>query len=222
GERWLAALPQTDAPVLCVDREAAWEEPAAGPASESSPPEAPASALAYVMYTSGSTGEPKGVAVSHRGVVRLVRETSYARLGPDEVYLQIAPYSFDASTPEIWGALLNGGRLVMPPPGVLSPGELGDLLEEHGVTILWLTAGLFHQMVEDNLPGLRGVGQLLAGGDVVSAPHVRRVLAELPGMRLSNCYGPTENTTFTSTWPVVGPEGLESSVPLGRPIANTR
>ena len=81
------------------------------------------------MYTSGSTGEPKGVAVPHRAVVRLVRGTGYARFGPDEVFLQLAPYAFDASTLELWGALLHGGRLVIPPPGVLSPAELGELLE---------------------------------------------------------------------------------------------
>jgi len=182
-------------------------------------------ALAYVMYTSGSTGEPKGVAVPHRAVVRLVRETGYARFGPDEVFLQLAPYSFDASTLELWGALLNGGRLVLPPPGVLSPAELGELLSHHRVTTLWLTAGLFHQMVEENLPGLAGVRQLLAGGDVLSVPHVRRVLEELPGTRLINGYGPTENTTFTCCYPVpavAGPGELETSVPLGRPIANTR
>ncbi|HKH48265.1 MAG TPA: amino acid adenylation domain-containing protein, partial [Thermoanaerobaculia bacterium] len=178
-------------------------------------------ALAYVMYTSGSTGEPKGVAVPHRAVVRLVRETGFARFGPDEVFLQLAPYSFDASTLEIWGALLNGGRLVMPPPGVLAPAELGELLSQHRVTTLWLTAGLFHQMVEENLPGLTGMHQLLAGGDVLSVPHVRRVLEELPGTRLINGYGPTENTTFTCCYPVTGQDGLQGSVPLGGPIANT-
>ncbi|MFL6197989.1 MAG: amino acid adenylation domain-containing protein, partial [Thermoanaerobaculia bacterium] len=214
-ERWLAAVPETGAAVLCLDRGEPFEAPAGAPE------EVPASGLAYVMYTSGSTGEPKGVAVPHRAVVRLVRGTGYARFGPDEVFLQLAPYAFDASTLEIWGALLNGGRVVMPPPGLLSPAELGDLLGRHGVTTLWLTAGLFHQMVEENLAGLAGVRQLLAGGDVLSVPHVRRVLEELPGTRLINGYGPTENTTFTCCHPVVRPEDLEPSVPLGRPIANT-
>src|SRR5436305_75482 len=91
----------------------------------------------------------------------------------------------------------------------------------HGVTTLWLTAGLFQQMVEENLAGLAPLRQLLAGGDVLSLPHVRRVLAELPGTRLINGYGPTESTTFACCYPVTGAEALERSVPLGRPIANT-
>ncbi|HSS49050.1 MAG TPA: amino acid adenylation domain-containing protein, partial [Thermoanaerobaculia bacterium] len=217
-QRWLASLPETGAAVLCMDR----EELPEGEETVVEAPQVLASGLAYVMYTSGSTGEPKGVAVPHRAVVRLVKETGYACFGPDEVFLQLAPYAFDASTLEVWGALLHGGRVVMPPPGVLSPGQLGDLLSRHGVTTLWLTAGLFHQMVEENLSGLAVVRQLLAGGDVLSVPHVRRVLAALPGTRLINGYGPTENTTFTCCHAMAGSESLESSVPLGRPIANTQ
>src|SRR6185369_15405549 len=177
--------------------------------------------LAYLMYTSGSTGAPKGVAVLHRGIVRLVRETGYADFGPDEVFLQLAPYAFDAATFEIWGPLLNGGKLAIVPPGPASAAELGALLADHSVTTLWLTAGLFHQMVETHLAGLAPVRQLLAGGDVLSVSHVRRVLAELPGIRLINGYGPTENTTFTCCQSLSGGDAVGSSVPLGRPIANT-
>jgi amino acid adenylation domain-containing protein len=178
--------------------------------------------LAYVMYTSGSTGNPKGVAIPHRGVVRLVRGASYAEFGAGEVFLQLAPVSFDASTFEIWGALLNGSRLVVMPPGTVSLGELGDTLKRHGVTTLWLTAGLFHQMVESQIDGLSEVRQLLAGGDTLSVPHVEKVLEKIPGCRLINAYGPTENTTFTSTHEVRRGERLEAGVPIGRPIANTR
>src|SRR6185436_5516200 len=177
---------------------------------------------AYVMYTSGSTGRPKGVAVVHRAVVRLVCDTGYARFGPGEVWLQLAPPSFDAATLEIWGALLHGGRLVLAPAGAPAPAELGETLARHGVTSLWLTAGLFHQMVEESLAGLLPVRQLLSGGDVLSPGHVRRALSGLPGTRLINGYGPTENTTFTCCHPMEGPDEVESPVPLGRPIANTR
>ncbi|MCP4656799.1 MAG: amino acid adenylation domain-containing protein, partial [bacterium] len=181
-----------------------------------------AQSLAYVMYTSGSTGRPKGVSVVHRGVVRLVREADYAELSRREVFLQFAPISFDASTLEIWGALLNGGRLVVLPAHTPSLQELGAELERRRVTTLWLTAGLFHQMVDDNLEGLSSVRQLLAGGDVLSAARVRRVLEELPGCTLINGYGPTESTTFTCCAPMRLPDEVADSVSIGRPIADTR
>jgi amino acid adenylation domain-containing protein len=178
--------------------------------------------LAYVMYTSGSTGLPKGVAVPHRAVLRLVRQSWWAALGPDEVFLQLAPASFDAATLEIWAPLLNGGRLVVFPSHAPSLEELGEVVARRGVTTLWLTAGLFHQMVEGHLRGLAPLRQLLAGGDVLSPAHVDRVLRELPHLRLINGYGPTENTTFTCCWPVAR-ETREpgAAVPIGRPIGNT-
>jgi amino acid adenylation domain-containing protein len=180
--------------------------------------------LAYVMYTSGSTGRPKGVAVTHGNVIRLVRETAFARFGPDEVFLLLAPVSFDASTLEIWGPLLNGGTLVVFPPHTPTLEELGAELLRQGVTTLWLTAGLFHPMVESRVEDLRGLRQLVAGGDVLSAPHVRKALAALPGLTLINGYGPTENTTFTCTHAMTDPRGIgagDVSVPIGRPISNT-
>jgi amino acid adenylation domain-containing protein len=178
--------------------------------------------LAYVMYTSGSTGTPKGVAVTHRGVVRLVRGVDYVDLGPEETLLQLAPISFDASTFEIWGALLNGGRLVVMPPGAPSLEELGEALAAHGVTTLWLTAGLFHQMADTRVELLAPLRQLLAGGDALSLPPVRRLLATLPGVRLVNGYGPTETTTFTCCAELSGEDQIGATVPIGRPISNTR
>jgi amino acid adenylation domain-containing protein len=178
--------------------------------------------LAYVLFTSGSTGRPKAVAVEHRSIVRLVRGGDFADLGPEQIFLQLAPPAFDASTLEIWGALANGGCLILPPPGPLSLDELGALLSRHGVTTLWLTAGLFHEVVESRIGILRGVRQLLAGGDVLSPAAVNRVLAELPGCRMINGYGPTENTTFTCCHTVCLPIPEGESVPLGRPIHGTR
>ena len=178
--------------------------------------------LAYVMYTSGSTGQPKGVAIPHRGVVRLVRETNFMRFGSEEVFLQFAPVSFDASTLEIWGSLLHGARLVIYPPHLPSLEELGATLQQHRITTLWLTAGLFHQMVEHQIESLRGVKQLLAGGDVLSVPHVRKVLEQLPECQLINGYGPTESTTFTCCYPVPKNWPGHKSVPIGRPISNTQ
>ncbi len=177
--------------------------------------------LAYVMYTSGSTGEPKGVAVPHRGVLRLVKETNYAKFGTDQVFLQMAPITFDASTFEIWGSLLNGGRLVIMPPENGSLQDLGAALQRYGVTTLWLTAGLFHLMVNERPGDLEGLQQLLAGGDVLSAPHVQSILGRLQG-RVINGYGPTENTTFTCCYPMSRDEQLGAVVPIGYPISNTQ
>ena len=127
--------------------------------------------LAYIMYTSGSTGTPKGVAVTHRGIVRLVRNTDYATFDEHQVFLQLAPLSFDASTLEIWAPLLNGGRLRHPAARRAFAGRsLGRRPAPHGVTTLWLTAGLFHHLVEHDPSLLDPVRQLLAGGDVLSRP----------------------------------------------------
>jgi amino acid adenylation domain-containing protein len=177
---------------------------------------------AYVMFTSGSTGRPKGVAVPHRAVARLVRDTGFADFGPEQVFLQLAPLSFDASTLEIWGPLLNGGRLAIFPPHAPSLEELGAALREHGVTVLWLTAGLFHQMVDLRLESLGGLRQLIAGGDVLSPAHVLRVLERYPALRLTNGYGPTENTTFTCCHDILPQDARRPSIPIGKPIANTR
>jgi amino acid adenylation domain-containing protein len=193
--------------------------PAAAPARPTSA--ATAEDLAYVAYTSGSTGRPKGVCVTHRAVVRLVTG-GLVTLGPDEVVLHFSPVSFDASTFEIWGCLANGGRLVVAPPGPLSLEELGRTLREAEVTTAWFTAGLFHQMVDEQLHTLAGLRQVLAGGDVLSAAHVQRLLAAPGRRRVINGYGPTENTTFTCCHVMEQPDEVEHPVPIGRPIANTR
>jgi amino acid adenylation domain-containing protein len=178
--------------------------------------------LAYVMYTSGSTGRPKGVMVNHRAVVRLVKNTNYIELSEREVFLQFSPVSFDASTLEIWGPLLNGGCLAMMPPERQSLGDLGMAIRQYGVTTLWLTAGLFNVMVEHRLEDLKPLKQLLAGGDALSPSHVRKALETLPGCRLINGYGPTEGTTFTCCRTITADDARGSSIPIGRPISNTQ
>src|SRR5205085_220586 len=137
-----AVLPAGARPVIRLDAEAA--AIAAGP---NTPPDCPAGpeSLAYVMYTSGSTGRPKGVCIPHRGVVRLVKGSRFIEMGARESFLQLAPISFDASTLELWGSLLHGGRLVIFPPHQPSLEELGQALVRHRVTTLWLTAALFEQ-----------------------------------------------------------------------------
>jgi amino acid adenylation domain-containing protein len=177
--------------------------------------------LAYVMYTSGSTGTPKGVAVPHRAVVRLVRETDYASFSPNEIFLQLAPISFDASTFEIWGPLLNGGKLVLMPPTPPTLEEIGRAISEHGITTLWLTAGLFNAMVDERLHDLLPLRQLFAGGDVLSVPHVGKALRELKDTRLINGYGPTESTTFACCHTIAPDTPVESTISIGKPISNT-
>jgi amino acid adenylation domain-containing protein/non-ribosomal peptide synthase protein (TIGR01720 family) len=178
--------------------------------------------LAYVMYTSGSTGVPKGVCIPHRGVVRLVKESNYAKLGTDEVFLQAAPTAFDASTFEIWGALLNGGKLVLLPECQPSLVELRGAIAHHNITTLWLTAGLFHLMVDEQLESLANIRQLLAGGDVLSGAHIQKFLRRHKNSRLINGYGPTESTTFTCTHFITETNQVGSSPPIGRPISNTQ
>jgi amino acid adenylation domain-containing protein len=175
----------------------------------------------YVMFTSGSTGTPHAVEVPHRAVVRLVRSADYVRLEPKETLISLAPPTFDASTFEIWGALLNGGRLALAPPGPIALAELADLIARESVTTLWLTAGLFHRVVDERPELLSSLRQLLAGGDVLSPDHVRRALRALPADgRLINGYGPTEATTFTCVHPMVSGDTAERTVPIGRPIPN--
>jgi amino acid adenylation domain-containing protein len=198
------------------------------PASSSSADEAnpPASggpeSLAYVMYTSGSTGRPKGVLVENRAIIRLVRNTNYCHFGPQEVFLLFAPVAFDASTFEIWGPLLNGGRLVVMPPRATSLQELGRALRENAVTTLFLTTAFFNLMVDQSLEDLRPVRQLLTGGEFVSPRHFRRAHENLPECALYHVYGPTENTTFSTYYPLPRGRAPLSSVPIGRPISNSR
>ncbi|WP_326555617.1 non-ribosomal peptide synthetase [Micromonospora sp. NBC_01813] len=191
--------------------------PASGPPPRRAHPES----TAYVSYTSGSTGRPKGVAVPHRAVHRLIDQPTFADLGPGQTLLHLAPTGFDASTLEIWGALLTGGRLVVAPPGPLDLGTITALIRKHSISLLWLTAGLFHQLVELDPAALVGVGQVLAGGDVLAPDAVRALLRARPGLPFVNGYGPTENTTFTTCHLIRTADGLGDRVPIGVPIQRT-
>jgi amino acid adenylation domain-containing protein len=176
---------------------------------------------AYILYTSGSTGRPKGILTPHRAVLRLVQDPSFVRLGPGETILQLAPLTFDASTLEIWGNLLNGGSVAVIPAGQRSLDEIGDAIQRHGASTMWLTAGLFHLIVDTRIDMLRPLRQLLAGGDTLSPPHVRRFLDTFPDCRLINGYGPTENTTFTCCYDIPADIGVGQPIPIGFPIGGT-
>ncbi|WDZ63753.1 non-ribosomal peptide synthase/polyketide synthase [Paenibacillus polymyxa] len=175
---------------------------------------------AYVIYTSGSTGKPKGVVVEHQSVVRLVRNTDYVPFDESIRMLQTCAFVFDVSTFEIWGALLNGGQLVLVhKDDLLDVAKLKETIRDHRITMMWLTTPLFNQLSQQDSKLFGDVKYLLVGGDVLSAPHINRVLRDNPDMNIINGYGPTENTTFSTTYHIK--EEQLDSVPIGRPIRNS-
>ena len=179
---------------------------------------------AYMMFTSGSTGIPKGVVIVHRGIIRLVRSSLTTEITPADTMLGFSPISFDPSTLEIWGALLNGACLVMCPPfpgGRLLLDELANLIEKEGITFATLVTAIFHKLVDHYLDRLHSLRQIVIGGEVLSPSHALRAARELPNCRIINAYGPTESTTV-ATYDRVDPgDEYPISVPIGRPLSNT-
>lgn len=177
--------------------------------------------LAYIIFTSGSTGNPKGVMVTHRNVVRLVCNTNYVRLSPDTRILLTGAPTFDATTFEIWGSLLNGGLLNLADRDVLLDSELLHAeLVRNDINTMWLTTAYFNQLVQQSRRNIfSGLTWLVIGGDAVSCKHVSIVRNNNPDLRIVNGYGPTENTTFSLTMPIE--KDYRQSVPIGKPINNS-
>ncbi len=179
-----------------------------------------ASALAYVIYTSGSTGKPKGVMVEHSNVVRLVKNTHFIDFLPDDRIVQTGALEFDASTFEIWGVLLNGLTLCLKSKeDLLNPEKLKSSIIYNKITMLWLTAQLFNQFVQVDVTIFAPLRCVLVGGDVLSPPHINQLRNSYPRLRIINGYGPTENTTFSTTY-VIEHEYHEK-IPIGTPITNS-
>lgn len=206
------------ADLVCLDLDA--ERIAAAPTSNLGLGARPGH-LAYVVYTSGSTGSPKGVMIEHRSVVALLFGVDYIRFDQVDSLLHMAPLSFDAATFEIWGALLHGRRCVVYPEKHFSLDRFGELMQSQKVDTLWLTSALFNVVIDEDWGHLQGVRQLIIGGEALSPSHVARALSLLPHLKLVNGYGPTEATTFAACHEIRAIDGAAGSVPIGRAIANT-
>jgi amino acid adenylation domain-containing protein/non-ribosomal peptide synthase protein (TIGR01720 family) len=179
--------------------------------------------VAYVMYTSGSTGRPKGVSIPHRAVVRLLFGADYVPFDENLTALHLSSTSFDASTFELWGPLLHGGRCVLAAERLPSAADLGEQVARFQINTLWLTASLFNAVVDEMPEAMAGISQLLVGGEALSVPHIRRAIELLPGTKIVNGYGPTESTTFTCCHRITPDEDLgRASIPIGRPVSDTR
>jgi amino acid adenylation domain-containing protein len=214
-------FPGSEVRVVCLDDMA--EDAFIAGHSDQNPDQTTSTAeLAYVIFTSGSTGTPKGVAIPHRAVIRLVRSTNYIELTPADVVAQMSNSSFDAATFEVWGALLNGAKLVVfPTDVVLSPTALSARLRSERVSALFVTTALFKQIVFENPTAFSTVRSVLFGGEVVDPQCVRDVLAKGPPERLLHVYGPTETTTFATFHRIEHVREDAVSIPIGRPISNT-
>lgn len=178
--------------------------------------------LAYINFTSGSTGVPKGVPIPHRGITRLVFAARYAAIGEHSTLLQLAPVSFDAATFELWGALLHGGTTVLYPSAFVRLSELRKVIRQHGVSTVFLTTALFNTIVDEDITVLSTVDTVLTGGEAHSLSHMRRALEFHGPDKIVSVYGPTECTTFATYYPVREIRPDEPALPIGRPIQNTR
>nr|WP_290447367.1 non-ribosomal peptide synthetase [Pseudomonas sp. 21LCFQ010] len=181
-----------------------------------------AAAPVYIMYTSGSTGTPKGVLIAHRGITRLVLNSNYADFNAQDRVAFASNPAFDASTMDVWGALLNGGCVVVVDHAtLLDPQRFADCLREQQVSILFVTTALFNQYVQLMPEVLAGLRILLCGGERAEPAMFRRLLAVAPQLRLVHCYGPTETTTYATTYEVQAVDEHAQGVPIGGPIANS-
>ena len=178
--------------------------------------------LAYVIYTSGSTGKPKGNLTMHYNVVRVVKNTNYIEIAVEDVLLQLSNYAFDGSVFDIYGALLNGAKLVLiDKVNVVDMNRLSKVIDQEKVTVFFITTALFNTLVDVNIACLKNIRKVLFGGEMVSAHHVRKAYEYLGSGRIVHVYGPTETTVYATYYEIKHLQDDEMSVPIGAPIANT-
>ncbi|BAY08321.1 non-ribosomal peptide synthetase [Calothrix sp. NIES-2098] len=215
----LASLPLHPTHIICLDK----DENIIAKHSQENPTTLMSSLnLAYVIYKFASNNKPQGISIIHRGVVHLVKANNYVNFTKEDVFLQLASLNFDTATLEIWGSLLNGARLVLMPPQTPSLLELAQAIRQYQVTTLCLTPGFFRLLVDEQLAELKQLQQLLVGVDIISPPHVKRLLQAVPELKLINGYELTENTTFTCCYQVTVASNIDAAIPIGRPIGNTQ
>ncbi|PWK81234.1 non-ribosomal peptide synthase protein (TIGR01720 family)/amino acid adenylation domain-containing protein [Lentzea atacamensis] len=190
--------------------------PAAWPESVATPQR-----LVYTMFTSGSTGVPKGVEVTEEGVVRVALDPAVAAR-PGDVVAHMAAVSFDASTWEIWTALLTGATLAVAPSNLAERLDVAKLYREHGVTLSFMTTGLFHQLADTDPAVFAGHRLVLAGGEAMSPVQARKVLDANPSVAIHNMYGPTETTVYASSHDMHTGRLGPSSVPIGTALRGLR
>ncbi|MFE7610155.1 amino acid adenylation domain-containing protein [Streptomyces celluloflavus] len=212
----LAGAGQVRTVSLDQDRAAVAACSALAPRSGATPLDA-----ACVMFTSGSTGRPKGVLSPHRAAVRVVLDQEFVEFGPDQVWLQSAPMSWDAFSLELWGALLHGGTCVLHPGSAPDPAVIAELVAAHGVTTLWLSASLFNVLVDEETAVFGSVRQVITGGEAASGAHVAKVQRAFPGLTLVNGYGPVESMVFATARRIRTADTRRPSVPIGEVLAHT-
>ncbi|MFK0101863.1 amino acid adenylation domain-containing protein [Streptomyces sp. NPDC091040] len=203
--------------VVCVDADA--EAIAARPAHGLGPVAGPDDA-ACVMFTSGSTGLPKGVVSPHRAIVGTLLGQDFAEFGPGHVWLQCAPVSWDAFAMELFGPLLSGGTCVLQPGQRPEPATIAALVAARGVTSVFFSASLLNFMLDEYPAVFSALTQVTTGGEAASAAHVMRLVREYPGLRLVNGYGPAEAMIFAATHPITEADRGRPAIPIGRPLNN--
>ena len=181
------------------------------------------SSPAYIMYTSGSTGMPKGTVTTHYNISRVVRNTNYIEITHEDTMLQLSNYAFDGSTFDIFGSLLNGAKLVLvSKQTVLDIVRLSEIIRDENISVFFVTTALFNTLADLNVECFKNVRKVLFGGERVSVPHVRKALEFVGPGRLIHVYGPTESTVFATYHFVDKIDRDIGTIPIGKPISNTK